>query len=119
MSFTKLITAATLAGALTLAMSGQALAAEMSQEQELKTNSKVEVNCTAGAYGQDSTCTAKAESEASGKQTQKIVYRADGTPVVVHDVVNTGLDLPVMLTVAGTIVSGAAAAVIRLKNHVA
>lgn len=117
MSFSKLITAATLAGALTLAMSGQALAAEQSQEQSLKTNSKVEVNCTAGAYGQNSTCTAKAEAEAYGKQSQKIVYRADGTPVVVHDVVNTGLDLPTLLAAAGTMVSGAAAAVI-LKTRV-
>jgi hypothetical protein len=81
MKLRKLLTASALAIALTLAMSTTALA--QSTEQSTETTVKCE---TSGNYGQDTNCTTNT------KTNQKVVYRADGTPVVVHDVVNSGVN---------------------------
>jgi hypothetical protein len=110
MGFFKLMTAATLATATLLAMPSTALAQTVSQDQSM--NASARVVCT-GTYSQS--CTA--EASASGQQSQRVVYRADGTPVVIHDVINTGLDTATLATVAGTLVTGATAVVIKLKNR--
>ncbi len=119
MSVTKLITATTVALALVMSMSSTALA-ETRQEQELSTSSNVKVECTAGSYGQSSTCKAEANASASGKQTQilgdAIVCRDGGKCFNPHKVVNTGMDTMTLVTVAGTVLSGAGAAVIKLKK---
>jgi hypothetical protein len=120
MSFVKLISATALAITFSLmVMPSEVTAQTMTQEQELNTNSSVSVTCT-GGYGQS--CTANANASAHGRQYQqmngrRIVYRADGTPVVVHDVVNTGLDASMLTTVAGTTAAGLVAAVVKIKNR--
>lgn len=119
MSLVKLMTAAALATTLTLVMV-TGVSAETKQEQELSTKSEVKVECTTGAYGQSSNCTAEAKAEANGKQTQilgdAVVCRADGKCFRTHRVTDTGLDLPTMAVAAGTIVTGAGAALIQLKS---
>lgn len=119
MSSLKLMTAITLATALMLVVMPERTSAQvMEQSQELNVNNSVKVNCTTGAYGQSSTCTAEASGSATGKQTQRIVYRADGTAIVVHTPVNAGSDLPATAAAVGSLMTGAIAAVIQLKNRV-
>lgn len=117
MSLVKLTLATTLAAALTLAMSSTALADTVKQEQELNTKSEVKVTCTTGAYGQSSTCTAEADAEANGKQSQEIVYRTNGRAIVAHKPVDTGADVATTAAVSGTVLAGAAAAVVQIKSR--
>lgn len=121
MSIVKLMTATTLAAALMVVMTGSALAQSMSQEQELNVNNSVKVNCTTGAYGQSSTCTAEASGSASGKQSQRmdnVVCRRDGNCVYPHKTANTGADFGTVAA-ATSLISGSVAAVIKLKKRVA
>lgn len=122
MSIVKLMTATTLAAALMVVMTSSALAQSMSQEQELNVNNSVKVNCTTGAYGQSSTCTAEASGNASGKQSQRmdnVVCRRDGNCVYPHTTANTGADFGTMAAAATSLISGSVAAVIKLKKRVA
>lgn len=110
---TKLVIASALAVTLTHLMSGVALAATMTQEQEL--NQQVKVTCKAGAYGQDSNCTAEASQ--SGKQNQRteVVYRPDGTAIKVHETADAALDTPALVALIGTMATGALAFVIKSR----
>ncbi|HYD35315.1 MAG TPA: hypothetical protein VD999_04570 [Vitreimonas sp.] len=120
----KLMTATTLAAALTLSMVSLASAQVMEQNQEQRVDNNVRVNCTTGAYGQSSTCTAEAAGSAYGRQYQRmenrqVRRRADGTLVYVHTTANTGMDMYSIVTVLGTVMTGSTAAVLKLKNRVA
>jgi hypothetical protein len=124
MNLFKLISATTLSAALMLAMATTAGAQTVQQNQNTNTNTDVRVECTSGSYGQNLNCTVDAEANASGSQSQyvnlngrRVVYRADGTPVYVHDVVNTALDTNTMMVALSTLVTGAAGAVIKIKNR--
>jgi hypothetical protein len=120
MSF-KLIFATVLAATLMQLVSGVASAQTMSQAQQL--DQSVKVTCNVGAYGQNSSCTAEASQ--SGRQSQRmdapvstqVVYLQDGTTLIAHDPVNTGLDYQTLAAALGTIVSGSVA--FALKNRVA
>lgn len=129
MSLTKLITATVLATAFALVvMPGTVEAQTLTQEQELQLDTNVRVTCT-GAYGQN--CTVEASASGDGEQRQRIegvqvvykdgrriVYRADGTPLY-HQVVNTALDFNAMAGVAGVIITGGVAGILKFKNRVA
>lgn len=119
MSLTKIVTAVSLATALTLSMVSS-VSAETSQTQELNTKSEVKVNCTTGAYGQSSNCTAEAKAEANGKQTQVLgdsVICRNGQCFRPHRVVDTGLDTVTMAGVTGTVIAGAGAAFALIKTR--
>ncbi len=80
-----------------------------SQEQECR--QIVETECEAGAYGQVSSCKAKAEQVC--KQKQKIVVK-DKVLGVAHEPVDTALDL--QASVATTMVLAAGAGSLALKK---
>lgn len=106
---------AILAAAVALQMSAVGVAAqEMSQEQEL--NQSVSVDCEAGAYGQSS---CHVDATQSGKQSQRIVYRQDGSKVVVHQPVNTALDAKTMALIGSFMVLGIGSAVIGFRKRAA
>lgn len=120
----KLISATALSAAMMLAMTTTAGAQTVQQNQNMSANSDVHVKCTSVGYGSSLDCTADATANASGSQSQyvnlngrKVVYRADGTPVYVHNVVDTALDTNTMLVALSTMLTGAAGAVIKIKNR--
>lgn len=124
MNIFKLISATALSAAMTLAMVTTAGAQTVQQNQNMNTNTDVHVKCTSVGYGSSLDCTAEANANASGSQSQyvnlngrKVVYRADGTPVYVHNVVDTALDTNTMLVALSTMLTGAAGAVIKIKNR--
>ena len=120
----KLISATALSAAMLLVTTTSAGAQTVQQNQNMNTNTDVHVECTSGSYGQNLNCKADATANASGSQSQyvnlngrKVVYRADGTPVYVHNVVDTALDTNTMFVALSTMLTGAAGAVIKIKNR--
>ena len=116
---------ATLFTASTMLLASPVSAQSMEQSQDLDTNSNssVKVDCDLGAYGQG-TCyvEANADASASGSQSQKVlgakvVYRADGTPIYVHEMVDTSLDNSGLLGLAGVLTSAGAVIVSKIKNR--
>jgi len=91
--------------------------AETTAEQEQKLNQEIEIECTTGSYGQNSTC--KATASQSGEQRQRIlgVFRKDGKFVPVHKPVDTGLDTATMAMVSGTLIAGSTAAFLKVKSR--
>ena len=119
----KLFIATLTASALMLATSPVFAQIEQSQEMETNSNSNVKVDCDLGAYGQG-TCYVEANSSASasGSQSQKVlgakvVYRADGTPIYVHEMVDTSLDNSALLGLAGVLTSAGAVVISKIKNR--
>lgn len=119
MNLFKMISATALSTALMLAMAS-GVNAQTSQEQSLETNSDVRVECTSGSYGQNLNCTVDASSSARGNQSQvlgEVVYRADGTPVRVHQTANTALDFNTLVIALGTIATGGVGAALKITNR--
>ncbi len=78
------------------------------EEIEVNANAKAEVVCeTTGQYGQNTNCKAKSDSSASA------IIKRDG--VVTHKVVDTGLDAQGIAMSVGTVVTGVAATVARIR----
>ncbi len=116
-----------LASLLTLplmAIFSSSVSADVSQTQNL--SQSYTVNCTTGAYGQNSTCTATGNQ--NGEQTQNvtsnnvlgttpIVYRNNGTPVYKHKIVNTGVDPQVIVAGVATMITTAGGAIVTLKKR--
>ncbi len=100
----KLITSSILSTGLLLSSVSSVFAQVASQEQQLDQN--VKVNCTTGAYGQSSTCTAEGTQSGSQSQylaldkTRKLICRKDGSCMYAHDTVNAGVD-PLTLLASG------------------
>lgn len=117
MNIARLITASTLALALMVGIFTSPAFAETSVEQNQKLEQELEVECTAGAYGQDSTC--KAYGKQVGEQSQKVlgVFREDGSFVKIHKPVDTGLDSPTLAGVTGIVLTGSAAAYLKIKSR--
>lgn len=120
----KMISATALSAALMLAMATTAGAQVVEQNQNMNADTDVHVECTSGSYGQNLNCVVDASASASGSQSQyvnlngrRVVYRADGTPVYVHQVADTALDTNTMLVALSTMLTGAAGAVIKIKNR--
>ncbi len=80
-------------------------AQEARQEQELE--QRVNVECTAGTYGQGQVCGVTTEQR--GKQKQEIILR-DGSSVAPHQVVGTALDMQTLALVAGLFMLGGVSA---------
>jgi hypothetical protein len=124
MNLFKMISATALSAVVMAAVASPVGAQTVNQDQSMDVNSDVHVECTSGSYGQNLNCTVDAEANASGEQSQsvdlngrRVVYRADGTPVLVHQVANTALDTNTMIAAFGTIVTGAAGVVAKIKNR--
>jgi hypothetical protein len=125
MKLFKLISATALSTAVMLIMSSPVGAQVVEQSQDLDLDTEVSVSCTSGSYGQNLNCTADASGSASGSQSQRVdlggnrrvVFRADGTPVFIHTAANTALDFNTMAVAMGTMLSGAAGAVIKIKSR--
>jgi hypothetical protein len=78
------------------------------EEVEVNANAKAEVVCeTTGQYGQNTNCKAKSDASASA------IIKRDG--VVTHQVVDTGLDAQGIAMSVGTVVTGIAATVARVR----
>lgn len=88
---------------LTLNNAGLVLA-NNAAEQTAEQTQTIKVECTSGAYGQDSNC------KTEGTQTQKLRQVISYTKVLgarkVHTPVNTGVDASVMLAVLATGLTG-------------
>lgn len=111
MSLIKLISALTIASALlVIAMPYQVSAETLEQSQTLEQ----EFECKVEGYG-----IAKCYGKQRGEQHQKIegFRRADGKFIRVHKVVDTGVDGYTLATVAGTLVTGVGAAILKIKNR--
>jgi len=106
------------ASTMLLASPVSAQSIEQSQDLDTNSNSSVKVDCDLGAYGQG-TCyvEANADASASGSQSQKVLYRADGTPIYVHEMVDTSLDNSALLGLAGVLTSAGAVIVSKIKNR--
>ncbi len=77
-------------------------------EVQVEANAKAEVVCeTTGQYGQNTNCKAKSDATASA------IVKRDG--VVTHEVVDTGLDAQGIAMSVGTVVTGVAATVARIR----
>jgi hypothetical protein len=116
MNMLKLITALTLAATLmVVAMPSTASAETLEQKQKLE--QEVEIECTSGAYGQNTTC--KAKGKQTGEQSQKMegYFNSKGQYIRRHKVANTGLDTMTLSAVAGTLMIGSAAAVAKFKTR--
>ena len=109
MKLTKYVILSLLAVA-SLVMAQSVSAAEASQEQELE--QQVEVDCTAGAYGQESTCEVDAYQKGTQKQT---ITLNDGTVIKSHEPVNAGLDMSTGIAVASLTATGVTAIITRRK----
>jgi opacity protein-like surface antigen len=112
MSFIRLMLAATIASALLVGVMPTAVSADTVAKQDQELEEEVKVECTAGGYGQSSTC--KAKSRVLGKQSQEIKTR-DGVKVL-NKLENTGLDTPTLATVSSMLVLGTAAAYVKVKS---
>lgn len=130
MNIFKLISATALVTVLmvSVASATQGQVVQQGQEQDFEADTDVSVTCTSGSYGQNLNCTADADTHVSGSQSQsqyvnlggvnrRVAYRADGTPVYIHDPANTALDIQAMAVAAGTMLTGAAGAVIKIKSR--
>jgi hypothetical protein len=100
----KLITATAIAAALTLGVMPSSVTAQTT----------VRVECS-GTYGQS--CTGQGGSTYNS-QTQ-YYCRDNNTCFPIHEVAGTAVDPTVMAGLAGVIFTGAAAAVVKIKNRVA
>jgi hypothetical protein len=116
----KLAAAVALSAVVLGSFSTTVSAQTVTQEQEL--NQSVRVNCTTGAYGQNTTCTA--EGSQNGRQSQTVVIdgvryfvRNDGTRIRVHAPVNTSVDTVTMTGLIATAVSVAGAGLLTLKKR--
>lgn len=111
----KLTLAVTLATVMFNGFVSQVVAqADLEQEQ----NQELEVVCETGDYGQNVNCRATGTQEQSQRATldgEPVVFK-DGKLVKLHEVVDTGLDTNSLVVAFGTMVSGAAATVIKIKN---
>lgn len=74
---------------------------------EATAESKTEVSCKTGSYGQNVNCKAKASAKA------KVVLTREGVPT--HKVANTSLNAEGVAMAVGTVVTGAAATVARFR----
>ncbi len=115
----KLAAALTLSAVVLSSFATVVSAETIKQEQEL--NQNVKVNCTTGAYGQSTTCTA--EGSQTGKQIQTVVIdgvkyfvRNDGKRVRVHTPVNTSLDGVAIAGIVATAVTAAGAGFLTIKK---
>jgi len=75
-----------------------------SAEQTAEQTQTIKVECTSGAYGQDSNC--KAEGSQSQKLRQVISYTKVLGARKVHTPVDTGVDASIMLAVLATGLTG-------------
>lgn len=76
-------------------------------EASAQANSKAEVVCETGTYGQNVNCKASTEASATAVLTRE--------GVATHEVVDTGLDFQGIATMAGTLGTGAVALIARRK----
>jgi VCBS repeat-containing protein len=133
MTLSKITLATTAAAVMALTatpVSAQVAEQSQGQSQNVNASTNVNLNCNStGSYGQFS-CTASGSSNANGSQSQnqsqridlgassvRYVYRADGTRVAVHVPANTALDTKAMLAAIGTMMTGAAGLVTKIKNR--
>jgi hypothetical protein len=125
MSKIKMISATALSAAVLLVSASSVQAQVVDQDQAVSVENDLHLSCTSGAYGQNLNCTADASGSATGTQSQfvnlggdqRVVYRTDGTPVLVHDTVNTALDFKTMAVAFSTMLSGAAGVVVKIKSR--
>lgn len=117
---TKLAAAVALSAVVLGSFSTSVSAQTVSQGQEL--NQTVSVNCSTGAYGQNTTCTA--EGSQTGRQSQTVVIngvryfvRVDGTRVRIHTPVNTSVDGLTMAGLVATAVTATGAGLLTLKKR--
>lgn len=113
MSLIRLMLAATIASALLVGLMPTSVSADTTAKQEQELKEEVKVECTAGGYGQSSTC--KASGKVLGKQSQEIKTR-DGVKVLTK-LENTGMDTPTLATVSSMLFLGTAAAYIKVKSR--
>lgn len=114
MSVTKLITAITLAAALLIvAMPSQASANSIELNQDM--NQEVEIECTSGSYGQNTTC--KAKGTQSNSQTGKVLAALDCKGKKCHIPAATGLDTLTLSAIFGTLALGTSAAIAKYKTQ--
>jgi hypothetical protein len=108
----KIAAALTLSAVLFSSFATAVSADTVKQEQELK------LNCTAGSYGQSSSCTAE------GKQSQtveingiKYFVRNDGTRVRIHTPANTSVDSVALAGIIATAVTTAGIGFVSFKKR--
>jgi hypothetical protein len=112
----KLITAITLAATLmVVAMPTMASAETLEQNQKLE--QELEIECTSGAYGQNTTCKAKGKQNGEQKQKMEGSFNSRGQYIRRHKVANTGLDTMTLTAVAGTLIVGSTAAYTKFKTR--
>lgn len=87
--------------------------------QEQNQNQELKVHCETGAYGQNINCWAEGSQEQSQELTLEdgtiVIYR-DGRVIPVHQVVDTAVDPKTLTVLAGSLISGATATIIKLKS---
>jgi len=123
MKFAKLALASTLA-ALIMNIYKTPVNAQMNQEIGQAQEQEFEVICETGEYGQTTTCRVVGSQEQVqyASQSADVVYiEKDGKLIAVprHDVVDTSLDMRTMLATSSTLVLGAIATILKIKNRVA
>ncbi len=116
----KLAKSSLLSLSLFLASASGVGAQTAAQNQQL--DQTIKVNCTTGAYGQSSSCSAEGTQSGSQSQylsldnTRRRVCRQDGSCMYVHDPINAGVDPLTLLASGLTSVGLLTAGVVTLRK---
>jgi expansin (peptidoglycan-binding protein) len=89
-----------------------ALAQEAEQSQELE--QKTKITCVTDSYGTSTSCTTEIEQNAN--QSQRIAYLDDGTVVVTHRVLDTGLTKEVNIAILSILALGTFASFVKINK---
>ena len=95
-------------------------AQELTQEQKLEQELKIDLECTTGAYGQLQSCKASGNSTLTAEQKQKarMILGSRTETVLYHQPINAGMDPQTMGLVATTLIAGLAGAAYQIKSRI-
>ena len=123
MKIFKVTTSVLIAISILLVSDSIVLAQSVEQNQNTEVDTSLNASCSSGNYGQNFNCTTQADSSAKATQSQKVlgvgsrvIYRADGTPVITHEPVNAAVDFNTLTTSVVALLTSSVAITIKLKN---